>query len=266
MEKIGLIGGGFQHAYSSTLWKRPNHFEWSKGCVEDVTCYVEEAIIPNIGNKGRKFAWVVESSSIIGNVVESVIANYKEISEAYEFLISHDRRIVDLAPNFYYLPPHGYWIENPQLYTKTKLCSMITSNKRMCDGHTFRLNWADRLSSEVDMYGAGINPFNKKEEAVADYLFSITIENAEYPTYWSEKILDCFCCGTVPVYHGAPDIGDYFNTDGIIKLTDSFDIKQLTPELYFSMEDAIIDNFNRALEYDNIEDLIWRRYINKVIK
>jgi hypothetical protein len=234
MNKIGLIGGGFSHAYSSTLWKHPTYFEWSKGQIEDITCFVEEAIVPNINTKGKKFAWIVESSSIIEGVIDSVIANYKEISESYEFLISHDRRIIGLAPNFYYLPPHGYGIETPQIYSKTKLCSMITSNKKMCDGHIFRLDWAHKLSDKVDMYGRGINTFNKKEEALADYLFSVTIENTEYNTYWSEKILDCFCCGTVPVYHGSLDIGDYFNTSGIIKLTDSFNIDQLTPELYLN--------------------------------
>jgi len=264
MTRIGLIGGGFQHAYSSTLWKRPNHFEWSKGHVEDITCYVDEAIVANMRSKGKKFAWVVESSSMIGDVVDSVIVNYKEISKAYDFLISHDRRIVDLAPNFHYLPPHGYWIENPELYAKTKVCSMITSNKRMCAGHNFRLDWMEKLKTKVDIFGRGINNFDKKEDVLADYMFSVTIENDKYSTYWSEKILDCFACGTIPIYHGAPDIGDYFNMDGIILLNDNFDINTLTTELYLSKEDAIIDNFQRSLQYDVIEDMMWNTYINKI--
>jgi hypothetical protein len=81
-------------------------------------------------------------------------------------------------------------------------------------------------------------------------MFSVTIENDEYETYWSEKILDCFACGTIPVYHGAPDIGDYFNMDGIILLTDDFKVSDLTPELYYSKMDAIKDNFERTLKYD----------------
>lgn len=263
MKSIGLIGGGFQHAYSSTWWKKPTKFTWSKGQVEDITCFVDEAIMPNIGKTDtKKIGWVVESSAIISNVVNDIINNWEAISDAYEFIIAHDRRIVDLAPNFYYLPPHGYWVEQPQIYPKTKLCSMITSNKRMCPGHDYRLGWMEKLRGKVDLYGRGFNNFEIKEEALADYLFSVTIENDSYETYWSEKILDCFVCGTIPIYHGAPDIGDYFNMDGIILLNSDFDINSLTPELYLSKEVAIIDNYHRALEFNTIEDIMWNRYIS----
>ena len=134
----------------------------------------------------------------------------------------------------------------------------------MCSGHNFRLSWMEKLQDQVDLYGRGFNDFKYKEDALADYLFSVTIENDSYETYWTEKILDCFACGTIPIYHGAPDIGDYFNMDGVILLTDDFDIKSLTPELYLSKEDAIIDNFKRALQYNVIEDLMWDKYIYKL--
>ena len=55
-------------------------------------------------------------------------------------------------------------------------------------------------------------------------MFSIAIENASYETYFTEKLLDCFATGTIPVYYGAPDIGDYFNKDGIIDLSEEFDV------------------------------------------
>lgn len=265
MNDIGLIGGGFQHAFSSTLWKKPSKFTWAKGELKDITCFVDEAVVPNININGvKKFGWIVESSAVIPDVVDSVVRNWKEISESYEFIIAHDKKITQLADNFFYLPPHGYWIKEPQLYPKTKLCSMITSNKRMCKGHDYRLNWMSRLQHEVDLFGRGLNDFEFKEEALADYLFSITIENDCYETYWSEKILDCFACGTIPIYHGAPDIGNYFNMDGIIILNENFDIKSLTPELYLSKQDAIIDNFNRSLEYNVIEDIMWNEFISKL--
>ena len=40
--------------------------------------------------------------------------------------------------------------------------------------------------------------------------------------------------GTIPVYWGATDLGE-FDERGIIKLTDDFDIGQLSPELYQDM-------------------------------
>jgi hypothetical protein len=266
MNNVGLIGGCFQHAYSSTWWKKPSRFTWNKGNVCDITCFMENEIVPNIDKHTnvKKIAWVVESSAIISPIIDNVVQHAKEISESYEFLISHDRRIYSLAPNFYYLPPHGYWIEKPDLYPKSKLCSMISSNKLMCNGHNFRLSWVNKLMGKLDMFGRGINTFDKKEEALCDYLFSVTIENDQYETYWTEKILDCFVCGTIPVYHGSPDIAKYFNPDGMITLTDQFDVSNLSPELYLSKEAAIRDNFERAVKYNVIEDIMWDEFISKL--
>jgi hypothetical protein len=267
LSKIGLFGGGFQHAHSSTLLKHPTHFSWAKNVICDYNCFVEEEIVKNINSPIKKFAWVVESSPVIekfGSVISSVIENHKKISESYDFLITHDKRIYALEPNFYYLPPHGYWIENPKICEKTKLCSMISSNKRMIEGHNFRLDWVNKLQDKVDLFGSGIRPFKKKEEVLCDYMFSVTIENSQYETYWTEKILDCFAVGTIPIYHGAPDLGDYFNMDGVIILDDSFDPNQLSPELYISKQDAIIDNFERTLKYNIIEDIMWEKFISKI--
>lgn len=266
MKQIGLIGGGFQHAYSSTLWKKPTHFEWAKNQTKDITCYVDEAIIQNLGSNPniKKIGWIAESSGIIPQVVSFILEHHDEVSNSFDVLFTNDERLLGLAPNFQFLPPTGYWIEDPQLYPKTKLCSMICSNKNMCDGHAYRLMWAKRLHNKLDFYGRGFKDFTKKEEALADYMFSVTMENSKYKSYWSEKLLDCFLCGTVPIYHGAPDAGNFFVKEGIIELTDDFDVSQLTSELYLSKEDAIIENFNIALKYGCSEDIMWEQYLNKL--
>jgi hypothetical protein len=258
MDKIGLIGGGFHHAFSSTLWKHPSHFIWSKNKVEDITFFLDNSIEYGLKiNCKRKFAWLLESRIITPHAVQFVKDNWMDVSSNYEVLFTHNKEIYDLADNFIYLPPHGYWIEDPKVHSKTKLVSMVSSNKN----YHHRLEWVNKLMGKVDLYGAGFNFFDKKEVALNDYMFSITIENDKYKTYWSEKILDCFATGTIPVYYGSPDIGDYFNMDGIILLNDDFDINTLTPENYYSRSSAIIDNFNRVLNYDVIEDIIFKEWI-----
>jgi hypothetical protein len=131
----------------------------------------------------------------------------------------------------------------------------------MCSGHNYRIDWVNKLHNKLDLYGRGFRTIDKKETALKDYMFSVTIENDEYKTYWSEKILDCFTCGTIPVYHGTHDIGEYFNMDGIILLTDDFDINSLTTEEYNKRIPAIQDNLNRVLKYDIIEDIIYEKWI-----
>lgn len=265
MMQIGLIGGDFQHAHSSTLWKAPNFISWNKGQVMDKTFYVDQAIIDNIGVQGHeKYGWVVESRVIIPRVITEFKRYYKEISQSYKYVFTHYKELYSLADNFIYLPPHGYWIESPNLYPKTKLVSMVSSNKNMGPGHVFRLNWVNKLMGKVDIFGRGIRDMHRKEEALCDYMFSVTIENDQYETYWTEKILDCFVTGTVPVYHGAPDVFEYFNKDGIIILTDDFDPSKLSRELYESMMPAIEDNFQRALRTHIIEDIIYENYLSEV--
>jgi hypothetical protein len=260
--KIGLLGGPFQHAYSSTAGKHPSYFEWDKGNIQDITFCVDEAITKNINIKcRRKFGWLVEVRSIIPDVIREFKAHYKEISKSYERVFTYSREIYELAPNFTFLPLDGYWIEKPQVYPKTKLISFISSAKNYTSGHAFRLKWLYRLKDKVDVFGRDINPIDKKEKGLCDYMFSIAIENDQYESCWTEKILDCFATGTVPIYHGAPDINNFFNKNGIITLTDDFDTSKLSKELYESMMPAIQDNFQRVLKFDVIEDIIFDKYL-----
>jgi hypothetical protein len=205
----------------------------------------------------RKFAWLLESRVITPQVVQFVKENYKTISSEYEILFTHNKEIYELADNFIYLPPHGFWIEYPKIYPKSKLVSMISSNKN----YPHRLNWVNRLKDSVDLYGMGFKGFERKESALNDYMFSITIENDVYETYWSEKILDCFATGTIPIYYGSPDIGDYFNMDGIILMTDDFDITKINEDEYYKRMDSIKDNFNKSLQYNVIDDIIYEKWI-----
>ena len=134
---------------------------------------------------------------------------------------------------------------------------MINSGKKMCKGHRARNTITAKFKDKVDLFGRMYNPIERKETALNDYMFSIALENAQYKTYFTEKILDCFATGTIPIYLGAPDIGDYFNEDGIIKWTDDFDFEQLNKDLYYSKLDAIKDNFDRCMNVVSAEDLLY---------
>tara|TARA_Y100000310_G_C20704363_1_gene833731 strand:+ start:24974 stop:26551 length:1578 start_codon:yes stop_codon:yes gene_type:complete len=263
--KIGVFGSGWVGDDSTTFGKTPRYFQWDFDKKHDITFYVDNSIPKGISEKcHQKYAWLVESRSITPHAVNFVKENVQLVSQSYITLFTHYKEIANLAPNFQYIPSHGYLIEDVDIHEKTKLVSMVSSAKRMCNGHNYRLDWVDKLKGKVDLYGRGFNPVARKEEALNDYMFSVTIENDEYETYWTEKILDCFATGTIPVYHGAPDVGDFFNMDGVIILDDDFDIDSLTPELYYSKMDAIKDNFNRAIKLNTVEDLMIERGLVKL--
>jgi hypothetical protein len=91
-------------------------------------------------------------------------------------------------------------------------------------------------------------------------MFSVAIENGSYETYFTEKILDCFATGTIPVYLGAPDIGNYFNSEGILSLSDFDDISK---DLYYNRIEAVRDNLERAKKMEVLEDFIYEHYLKE---
>lgn len=97
---------------------------------------------------------------------------------------------------------------------KTKTLSVISSAKVMTEGHRKRLDFVKRLKehfgSEIDVFGAGINPVDDKWNAIADYKYHIVIENTAIRDYWTEKLADCYLAQAFPIYYGCTNLEDYF--------------------------------------------------------
>jgi hypothetical protein len=262
--KINLVGNTFTHLTGgnkgySVHGKESKYIEWvSDG--GDATFYIDNTINDGIQDNrtGPKYLWLLESKFIKPGLVESIIENRQLVEDTYDTIFTHDQRLLSLGDKYKWVPAQGTWIKEPKIYEKSKMISMISSNKRMCEGHLKRLEWVEKIGDQVDLYGRGFNEIAEKEEGLCDYMFSVAIENGEYETYFTEKLLDCFATGTIPVYLGAPDVGEHFNLDGIIILSDEFDVSE---DIYYSKMDAIMDNLERAKEMEILEDFIYTRYL-----
>jgi hypothetical protein len=101
---------------------------------------------------------------------------------------------------------------------KSKNLSIIASNKSFTAGHQQRLAFVEQLRqrSHGDLFGRGVRELENKWDGLADYRYSVAIENCEYPDYWTEKIADCFLAGTTPFYYGCPNIADYFPPEAFV--------------------------------------------------
>jgi hypothetical protein len=117
---------------------------------------------------------------------------------------------------------------------------------------------------KIDVFGRGINEIPNKEIGLKDYMFSFAVENDTYDTYFTEKILDCFATGTVPIYMGTKKVTEYFNEDGIIFFDGSFDLLTLSEDLYLSKMDAIKDNFERVKDYSILDDWIYKNHLSSL--
>lgn len=102
-----------------------------------------------------------------------------------------------------------------------------------------------------------------------DSMFHITIENIQQNNTFTEKIVDCFQTRTVPIYMGCPNIGEFFNIEGILTFSNvnqAIDIcNGLTTKVYDRMLPAMEDNYNRSWKWVNLigrmEDAV-RKLIN----
>lgn len=67
--------------------------------------------------------------------------------------------------------------------------------------------WQKRFFNLIDK--SKNKKVDSKLDAIADYKFNLCIENAEFPGYITEKIIDAMVAKTIPVYMGAPDVEDF---------------------------------------------------------
>lgn len=104
---------------------------------------------------------------------------------------------------------------------KTRGLSWITSNLAANAGHRRRLAFLARLQQAkvpFDLFGRGFQPLVDKWDGLAPYRYAIAVENHSAPHYWTEKIMDCFLAGTLPIYFGARNIADHFPSDSFVWL------------------------------------------------
>ena len=263
--KFNLVGNTFDYIDAprcSVSGKISKFTEWVDDGGEG-TFYVDFSIGEsfNDSRNGPKYAWILESAAILPQITNWVKMNSDLMVSTFDLIFTHNQELLNINPDkFKWVPAQGTGIKELKIYEKTKMISMISSNKNMCEGHRKRLEWVDRFKDQVDFFGRGFSTeIAKKEEGLCDYMFSIAIENASYETYFTEKLLDCFATGTIPVYYGAPNIGDYFNKDGIIDLSEEFDVSD---EIYYSKIDAIKENLEKTKKMEVLEDFIWEEYFS----
>ncbi|MBQ7509698.1 MAG: hypothetical protein IJT53_02140 [Prevotella sp.] len=105
---------------------------------------------------------------------------------------------------------------------KTRLISVITSNKAFSRGHLDRIRFVEKLKthfgSQIDVFGRGFRPFDDKWDVLRPYKYHIAIENSSEPYYWTEKISDCYLTGTFPIYHGCTNLADYFSSEAFVPI------------------------------------------------
>ena len=114
------------------------------------------------------------------------------------------------------------------VYHQKKFCVAVISN----NSSYFRLHFINLLNKykKVDMAGKVLNnvggAIKNKIEFLSSYKFSIAMENSDGDGYLSEKIIDSFVSGTIPIYYGDYMVDEYINPKTYILIKGEKDIQK----------------------------------------
>jgi hypothetical protein len=160
---------------------------------------------------------------------------------------------------------------------REKFCSFVASNGKMAD--PTRKAIFEKLSEykKVDSGGRYLNNIGQpdgvkdKRAFQEQYKFSMAVENSSHKGYCTEKIVQAFAAGTIPIYWGDTDVGIYFNEKAFINCHryESLDdmlkaVKEIDndDEKYQTMlKEPVITDENQMLEAYDRSFEIWIRNI-----
>jgi len=262
-EKIKIIDTLFKHAKYSTDNQESKYIEWIRNDINnnDIVFYTDNNITSAINDRAkRKFGWLLESPKVTPSSYKWIRSNYNN----FELIFTHNKTLLDLNEKFKFAPTGGCWIfpNEQKIYNKYKDISIISSNKNYLEGHKLRHNIIKKY--KIDVFGRGYNPIKNKLNGLKDYRFSFAIENTKEDYYFTEKLIDCFMTGTIPIYWGCPSIDNFFNIKGMIIINDiNINISKLNKETYDNMLPYVKENFEKAKDYLMSEDYIWKKYFLK---
>ena len=119
-------------------------------------------------------------------------------------------------------------IKNP----RKKFCAAVISDVFPEFNDFFRLEFIKKLNNYkiVDMGGRYNNtvggPVKDKINFLSNYKFSIAMENSKADGYSTEKIIDSFLSGTIPIYYGDYMVDEYINPKAFILIMGTIDLEQ----------------------------------------
>ena len=80
------------------------------------------------------------------------------------------------------------------------------------------MKWASRLQANHGVLKRGV--CGDKLQALKEYQFAMCYENCAVMGYITEKIIDCFVAGVIPIYRGAPDISHQIPAEAFLSAYD----------------------------------------------
>lgn len=232
---------------------------------EDSVLYTDLNITEALSdNVKHNILMLVEAPEFHQKIYEEAYQNL----DKFDLVLTFSKKLLDTKnPNVKFNAYGTTWVHESlrKIYNKKLLCSFVVSPKTITSGHKLRQWFAEQTPANIAIYGKNYKdiPYSKEKNpqsltngkivTLCSYMFSLVIESCREDYYFSEKLIDCFLTGTIPVYWGCPSIGDFFDTKGMLIFETKEEglelLSKLTPEIYKDMLPHVRGNFERAKKY-----------------
>lgn len=244
----------------------------------------------------------IESSMIIDGSIVRILEN-RNIYEYFDYILTWDHRLLKLSKSYKFMSLNKYsWVQftekagiNPYLKyyynnsdnfeynNKNFNISMLCGDKKWCPGHIIRHKiwnkqkeilipkkfYKPEKTSVLKIFDDNITITSRRDKTeMFDSMFHICVENNNAKNYFTEKIIDCIVSNTIPIYYGCPNIGHYFDLNGIIIVNSPEDciekINKLTEDDYYRMLPYVQKNYNLFLLLPSFEEQLCNFFKNLI--
>jgi len=199
---------------------------------------------------------------VVNNITKEIIENQKY----FDKIFTYDIEVLKNTNNSELFCFGSCWVLSDKVgetimkeeefvektFSKKFKVSFIKSHKNYLEGHRMR-QYVPELLQNRSFESLNLSNIPIKFPLFEDSMFHVAIENCRETNYFSEKIIDCFMTKTVPIYWGCPNIGDYFDTNGMIIFNNLNELHsilgKLTIDDYNNKIDILENNYKTAKNY-----------------
>lgn len=276
MIKVNVFDNIFRHSkeqagiLTMSYKYPPKELEWVERQMQwdGVTVFTEDFIFDPIVDQVEsrvKVALLFEPPAIHPWTYEKII----DFEDKFDYILTYSQELLDRGSKYVkYIVGQSRvddYIANVAPSNKVKGVSMIASNKMMSDGHRYRHEIIQALHSkhQFDLWGSGYRYFYEKIEPLFEYKFTIAVMNSKIDNFFTEVLLDCFRLGTIPIFWGCPNIGEYFDTRGMLIFDTVEKLDDILSNLpnYEELYEYAYNNWELCKEYVHTDD-----YLAKILK
>lgn len=134
--------------------------------------------------------------------------------------------------------------------SKENKISVVCSDQTKTKGQQKRLEFLQlavtNFGDKLVHYGRGFTPIEDKMDAILPFHYHLVLENSRIEHYWTEKLADAYLGWAHPIYHGAPNIDQYFPVDALTQ------INCLDPDPALKKIEHLLESKPQPTAVDNI--------------